>query len=240
MQLLKPGPPPVPFRHTISSNSPKLRRAAALFVEYQVGAARWILSKGVHAESPGPGQLALEFPPVPDELNLLLGDCVQDARSALDHEVFRESFELKGKGWPGLEKVQFPVHTDQKTFPSVRGAALAGVLPEVAKLIESFQPFVVPRTQESRVIELLHLAARIDRHRLLHVAAPQPKEIGLTRYRPDLRAVEGKLSVRLEFIDFLEPRLMNLDVHNFVIAAIAVVDDVVGRMRKASAATSAR
>jgi hypothetical protein len=103
----------------------------------------------------------------------------------------------------------------------------------VADLVESLQPFATAPNHQTQVLDLLHLAARIDRHRLLHVAAAQPKAYGFDRYRPDLSAVEGRLVLRLELIDFVEPRLMNLDIHQFLIEAIDVVDDTIMRMAQA-------
>lgn len=232
-RLLEPVKPPAPVRPPIASSSPKLRRAVDIFVEYQLAAGTWVTTEGVNAQSPALGTLSLEFPPAPDVLSLLIGDCLQNLRSALDHEVFRQSQALKGMYWSGLRHVQFPVHADPKTFPVVRKSVLAGVVPQVADLVESLQPFATRQNHQTLVLGLLHLAARIDRHRLLHVAAAQPKAYGFDRYRPDLSAVEGKLVVRLELIDFVEPRLMNLDIHQFLSAAIDVVDDTITRMVQA-------
>jgi hypothetical protein len=180
------------------------------------------------------GSLSLSFELAPAALSVLIGDCLQDLRSALDHEVYRQAVQLKGPRWPGLEKSQFPIHTDAKSFPSVKANALAGLRREVISVIESLQPFVAPTDFDVQTLQLLNLTARVDRHRLLHVAAAQPKAYALGKYRPDLSAFEVELTVRLELIDFVEPRLMNLDVHGFLFAAIVVVDKVIGRMQEAA------
>jgi hypothetical protein len=105
-------------------------------------------------------------------------------------------------------------------------------------MVQSLQPFATPHSRHAQVLDLLHLAARIDRHRLLHVAAAQPKTYGFVRYRPDLLAVEGKLVVRLELIDVVETSLMNLDIHQFLSEAIEVVDDIVGRLAELGASST--
>lgn len=190
-------------------------------------------TQGVRAVSPGSGRVALSFPPAPATLSVLIGDCLQDLRSALDHEIYRQSYELKGPLWPGLAHAQFPIRTDRKTFPSVRQNALAGLRPEVASLIESLQPYATPPDPDAQILELLHLAARVDRHRLLHVAAAQPKTYGIQRFRPDLSAFEGELTARLELIDFAERRLMNVDIHQFLFSASIAVDMTIRRMQEA-------
>lgn len=232
-RLLDPMKPPKPQEPVIQSNSLKLARAADLFVEYQVAAGAWVTHGGVQAHSPAPGNLALTFPLAPATLSTLIGDCLQNLRSALDHEVYRQSELFKGTAWPGLTQAQFPVHGDAKSFPSVRGTMLRGLRPRVADLVQALQPFAVPADPLAHVLELLHLAARIDRHRLLHVAAAQPKAHGPYRMRPELGAVEGKLVVRLELIDFVDAQLMNLDVHAFIESAFGAVDTTICRMVEA-------
>jgi hypothetical protein len=238
-RLLQPVKPPKPARPTTRSDSAKLARAIDLFVDYQAAAGAWVTTAGVLAHSPALGSLELSFPLAPEKLSTVVGDCLQNLRSALDHEVHRQAAAVKGRGWSGLEQTQFPVHSDAKSFPSVRRNALGGLLPGVADAVEALQPFVVPVDPLAPVLHLLHLAARIDRHRLLHVAAAQPQAHGPYRLRPELGAVEGKLVVRLELIDFVEPRLMNLDVHAFLQSAIAAVDATILRMVEAERAATA-
>ena len=233
-RLLVPPRPPQPERPAISVQSPKLSRAVDVFVEYQRAAGKWVIEEGgVRAESPFIGALSVSFDPGPLTLSVLIGDCLQNLRSALDHEVYRQAVQNKGKAWPGLEQAQFPVHADQKSFPSVRGNVLAGLRAEVVAVVESLQPFVAPNDFDVQTLDLLHLAARIDRHRLLHVAAPQPIARSSGRFRPDMKAVEVELTVRVQLVDFVEPRLMNLDVHDFLFAAIQVVDRTMTRMQEA-------
>jgi hypothetical protein len=241
LKLLRPNRPDKPVRPPTKINSAKLLRAVDLFVEYQIAASKWVTQGGVQAVSPMSGSLSLSFEPAPPALSVLIGDCLQDLRSALDHEVYRQAVQLKGPRWPGLEKTQFPIHTDAKSFPSVKANALAGLRPEVVSVVESVQPFVAPTDFDVQTLQLLNLAARIDRHRLLHVAAAQPKAYELGQFRPDLSAFEAELTVRLELIDFVEPRLMNLDIHGFLFAAIVVVDKTIERMQEAArqAATGA-
>lgn len=232
-RLLRPLKPPKPERPPITVDSAKLTRAVDLFVEYQDAAGKWVTTQGVEAVSPRSGSLALTFPPAPAALSVLIGDCLQNLRSALDHEIYRQSHQLKGPRWPGLEQVQFPIHTDDNTFSSVRKNVLAGLRPEVISVVEALQPFATPLDPAAQTLLLLNLAARIDRHRLLHVAAAQPKAYDIQRFRPDLSALEGELTVRLELIDFVEPRLMNLDIHQFLFSAIVAVDMTIRRMQEA-------
>jgi hypothetical protein len=239
-RLRRPLNPPKPVRPSTTVDSAKLLRAVDLFVEYQISAGKWVTQEGVQAVSPGSGTLALTFPPAPTTISVIIGDCLQDLRSALDHEIYRQSQQLNGPQWPGLAQTQFPIHADSKTFRIVRQNVLAGLPPEVVHVVESLQPYAAPLDPAAPTLELLHLAARIDRHRLLHVAAAQPKAYGIGRFRPELSAVEAELTVRLELIDFVEPRLMNLDIHQFLLSAIEAVDMAIRRIQEAARQAAGR
>jgi hypothetical protein len=239
-RLLQQAKLPKPARPATRSNSAKLARAVDLFVDYQASAGAWVTTTGVLAHSPAMGSLELTFPLAPETLSTVVGDCLQNLRAALDHEVYRESEAFKGAAWPGLAQAQFPIHGDAKSFPRLRGSMLGGLRPRVANLLQALQPFAEPVDPLAPVLELLHLAARIDRHRLLHVAAAQPKALGPYKLRPELGAVEGKLVVRLELIDFVEQRLMNLDVYAFLQSAIAAVDATILSMVEAERGATAR
>lgn len=207
--------------------SAKLRRASQLFHDYEAAAHTWVYGGGVVLKS-GMGVLAFEFEPVPDDMGALIGDCLQNLRSALDHEVYRLAVDAHGPTWSGLDGCQFTIHRERSSFEGARSKQIGGLSIELQSQIESLQTFAVPRNPVADMLVLLNNLARVDRHRLLHVAAAQPDSLDLEPLKPGARALEGTLNVRLRFID---PEFLGVDVYRSLLGSLFAVVSTLNQLR---------
>jgi len=77
--------------------------------------------------------------PIPARLGLVLGDCLQNVRSALDYLIWE--LVLANQQTPGKHNM-FPICTTEKSFKdAIRARRLEGVAPEPLALIDSLQPY---------------------------------------------------------------------------------------------------
>ncbi len=104
-------------------------------------------------------------------LPLAVGDCVHNARSALDHLAFQLAI-LNGTGSSAASEISFPVYltagkfkkaTEHKVAPFISGAALAE--------IEKYQPYAPGNAGKDDVLYVLTRLDNIDKHRLVLVTA---------------------------------------------------------------------
>jgi hypothetical protein len=185
--------------HRELPESPKLHRAVNLFHEYEKKVDQWMAAGAVVASRLTPGAFA--FPTAPMEVGLIVGDCLQNLRSALDHEVYRLAVANKGVSWSGLGQCQFPIHEEEASFNHQERKQIGGLASDVRRLIRSMQVFSQPEDPVARPLLLLNKLARVDRHRLLHVTAAQPINFALKP--PILIApyIEAEVTVRVFFVD---------------------------------------
>ncbi len=209
--------------------SPKLLRAHELFKELLDRSADFIRWGGVIERRPMPA-VAYEFPIAPDELSLVLGDCLQNLRAALDHEVYAMTWRRHGAGWRGLGDAAFPIASSPPTFEALAKRALRGVSREVRAFIGSVQPYQ-PGSEVGKVLGSLNDLARIDRHRLLHVAAAQPRSI---EFDGSPRGVEIQLNVEIRFVD---PDHLGTDALGEVNRGLQAVDWTIRQLRRREDAT---
>lgn len=99
--------------------------------------------------------------PFPPRLALLAGDVLQNARSALDHVVWRLA------GDKASSESSFPLYSDIAAYRAVVHRKLKGVGDPARGIIEGLQPY--NGTDQGKALGLLHDLARKDRHRDLHV-----------------------------------------------------------------------
>jgi hypothetical protein len=99
--------------------------------------------------------------PIPQvRWGLIIGDCVHNARSALDYIAFR----LAGNDVAN-RKVMFPIYIDPDSFrDSLR--RLTGIDPDAIRAMEHLQPYTRPDPKESALWALNELDVR-DKHKLL-------------------------------------------------------------------------
>ena len=100
------------------------------------------------------------------EWGLLIGDCVHNLRSSLDHLVWQLA------GGRGNTKTEFPIARDSKWYESNAPKKFPHVGPDARKIIKSFQPcYRRPNDPEGDPLWVLNDLANIDKHRLLHTTA---------------------------------------------------------------------
>jgi hypothetical protein len=212
--------------------SPKLRRAVELFREYDQAAKEWVeRGEGVVQTYPVPGALSLEFPPAPEHISLLIGDCLQDLRAALDHEVFQLASAIKGRLWSGLRECQFPIYDSEKNFEQWRTRRIGALSAPVQELIRTLQVWVLPADPAAKPLQTLNNLARVDRHRLLHLAAAQPTSIAVGPVMRGAMGVPGQMSLRMRFVD---PDFLGVDTHLAITGGIAAVAWTIERIREAA------
>ncbi len=177
-------------------DSPKLHRAALLSQEAIEMTKAWLASgAGVVQKNLVPGAVAYEFHLAPAELRVVLGDCFQNIRAALDHEVFARSARRHGRAWADAADTAFPVTKTEQSFRSRGQQQIRGLSTAAKELIEQLQPYQDPRHPLAKSLELAHDVARIDRHRLLSLSAAQPRS-----YELNPSTMRANLAVSLLFV----------------------------------------
>jgi len=133
----------------------------------------------------------LRQPPI--RLSLIVGDCLHNARSALDHLVWQLIFKHSGKD---ATRCEFPIFCDRDDYllgplqPAQGKAAshrrnpggrkITGVDPRVKAIIERLQPY--NRTDgpaDLHPLYLLHNLDNRDKHRVLNLAITTVRPQGL-------------------------------------------------------------
>ena len=111
--------------------------------------------------------------PLEPSLSLMIGDCIHNLRSALDHLVYQLAV-LHGTSTKAADKTFFPICLTESDFndrpkkfvkPYISGAAFAE--------IEKSQPYASYDVPAEADIWILHKLDIIDKHRLLIVAGQQ-------------------------------------------------------------------
>ncbi len=208
-------------------DSPKLRHAAALSQMAIDTTIAWIKSgEAVVQTNPVPGAVAYEFRFAPDELRLVIGDCFQNIRAALDHEVFALTTRRRGGAWADNADTAFPVAKTAESFRSRGRQQIRGLSGAAQKLVEELQPYQEPRHPVSAPLELAHDVARIDRHRLLSLSAVQPES-----YELNPTTLRANLSIRMRFA--LEERLTGVDALSATRACIVAAAWTIDHLREA-------
>jgi hypothetical protein len=109
--------------------------------------------------------------PIPPTLPLIIGDCVHNLRSALDHLVYQ--LAVRNGSCPSVfaDKIFFPIYLNPSEFnnrpeklvkPFISGTAFTE--------IEKSQPYAAYDSPEESDIWILHKLDIIDKHRLLIIA----------------------------------------------------------------------
>ena len=110
--------------------------------------------------------------PTDPSLPLVIGDCVHNYRSALDHLAFQ--LAVVNKSTLGADRIQFPIYAKPGKFknfvkdnvaPFVSGPALAA--------IKRLQPYETDYIPENSTLWCLSQLDIIDKHRLLVIVAQQ-------------------------------------------------------------------
>lgn len=119
---------------------------------------------------------------VPDpDWGLMIGDCLHNARTALDYVMVRLWALVTGQDPQDVDRVQFPIYNDPKTFASATGElrkelAFSGYLAHIEALqpFNSWNPSVWGFGDDATPASLPHALDRlslldnIDKHRVVH------------------------------------------------------------------------
>jgi hypothetical protein len=107
--------------------------------------------------------------PAPPSFQLLVGDCIHNARSALDHLVYQLAI-LNKAPVASAEKTAFPVYLESKKFRENVARKVAPFIssPALAE-IEKLQPYATGNAGDEDVLWVLSQLDIIDKHRLLLV-----------------------------------------------------------------------
>jgi hypothetical protein len=118
----------------------------------------------------------------PPEWGLLIGECVHQYRSALDHLVFQLVLSNRRGYLPArvVKRSEFPIFNSGPRFRGRRNrkgepssgsgrAKIQDIPKEARAAIERLQPYHRRKNPEARSLWQLHELANVDKHRLLHV-----------------------------------------------------------------------
>lgn len=118
--------------------------------------------------------LMVEFrvePRPPERLGLIIGDCVHNLRSCLDHIAC--ALVRKRGGNCETPPTQFPIYTsktNKKGNPRVVGVGPA-VEPKFLAFVETLQPYHRGQDAPSHPLAILAHLSNVDKHRTIHVVA---------------------------------------------------------------------
>lgn len=132
-----------------------------------------------HQYDPDRQELIATLPkatPVDPAFSLIVGDCLHNTRSALDHLVFQLAV-LNKAGIAAANKTSFPVCLKPDEFKGIVKRKVAPFISSAALTeIEKLQPYATGNAGDSDIIWVLSQLDIIDKHRLLLVT--------VTKFRP--------------------------------------------------------
>lgn len=174
--------------------------------------------------------------PIPlDSWAMILGDCLHNARSALDAVVW--SYVDEEQLTEGQKRrIQWPVVTDASKWPDAASTSLRTVPALIVDRIRQCQPYIhadVATPTEPNALELLHQMDVIDKHRLTIAARVEQRSIeqqfsiafddpdsatarpdlGHTITVPDPEFEDGALVAAHHFVDAFTLQSMNGTLH---------------------------
>lgn len=110
-----------------------------------------------------------EHPPL--VWSVIIGDCLQNTRAALEHLTWRLAYPEHGGEGPNAG-TSFPIYTKRREYRKMKEGLrskvqqMAGPVQEV---IESVQPYQRGRKAKRDPLWILNELARVDRHQVFHV-----------------------------------------------------------------------
>ena len=145
----------------------------ALFLETQPYAVRFEIDEHTAQKV---ARIYVNGEPPSIKWGLMIGDCVHNMRSALDHLAW----ELSGPKPP--PKTEFPIFHDGKKFQSRESGGglykIRGIKDTKARaLIESVQPcYSQPNRPKGHPLYSLHALSNPNKHQVLHLGVPSSVE----------------------------------------------------------------
>lgn len=165
----------------------KLDRALRHLEELEDGVERFLASDAcgtVEEVDPDSGDYVVHVRLLRDPgptLASVLGDCVHNMRSALDHIVF----ELASRHTQSLpdgvvRRSEFPIFSERLAFQESGRAKIKAIHPEAQGLIEAMQPY---NGGDWSLLMLLHELDCVDKHRRLNLVVATTKSLNVTSAR---------------------------------------------------------
>jgi hypothetical protein len=113
--------------------------------------------------------------PPEEQWSLVIGDCVQNFRAALDHMVWQlASQEARTKHRTRLE---FPIYSDQSLFNTEAPRTMVGVPVAGQRIVEQHQPFQLRARWQEHPLALLQELSNMDKHRRVHIGQPTVQRV---------------------------------------------------------------
>jgi hypothetical protein len=115
--------------------------------------------------------------PLPPKLSTVLGDCLQNLRSSLDHAF---EYAMRSSGGTPSDRTEFPVFNREPQNHAERSAwanKIGGVRKDLETVLQGLQPYTRGDKFAGHPLYLLNELARRDKHRrlnlmVLHVSQP--------------------------------------------------------------------
>lgn len=101
----------------------------------------------------------------PTRLSAMIGDCLNNLRSALDHVAWQ--LVLINNEIPD-RRTEFPIFKDEAPYGSQSPQKIRGIAPEHQAIIEGLQPYRAD-DPTGEPLWVLHDLAAIDKHQVLHL-----------------------------------------------------------------------
>jgi hypothetical protein len=140
------------------------------------------------------GYFVVQLPKPPLEWSTVVGDCLQNQRTALDYMVW-QSVTANAPSQPG-KKNMFPICSTEKDFvDQLKRGRLSGLTEQGIKIVTRVQPFSLP----SSPLGTLSRLCNADKHRDLHLTLAVATDLDISYSRDGevyLRTVLGNDEVR--------------------------------------------
>jgi len=118
--------------------------------------------------------------PADPTFSLLIGDCIHNTRSALDHLIFQLAI-LNKAGIAAASKTSFPVYLTSGEFKNaIRGKVAPFISAASLTEIEKLQPYAADNAGADDIIWVLSQLDIIDKHRLLLITESKFRPIAFT------------------------------------------------------------
>jgi len=114
----------------------------------------------------------------------LIGDCLFDFRSCLDHLAYELAERHSGKPLSKsvAERSEFPIFGTRAPTASEWEARVGGIAPEAQEIIDSVQPYHRGAQYVRHELWALHELHNVDKHRALHLVLLNLRGRGLVRH----------------------------------------------------------
>ncbi len=107
--------------------------------------------------------------PIPDVISLVVGDVIQNLRSALDHLAYQIVCNDTGEKPPKPNAIYFPIADDFTRYEAKKNNNLEGAHPDTIAAIDALKPY----KGGNDTIWALHRLNNIEKHRVLLTAGSQ-------------------------------------------------------------------